>query len=166
MAETGGSERVERAPSSAPSYSSSAAAVVALCGLPGCGKSTLARGIRDELSAARAADVEVVSFDDALAAEARGSREQGREGGEGPALWSPELWHASRRHAFDRIEGLLRPSGPKGAAAAAEASAGSTAAAASASSTASRTRIIIADDNAWLRSMRRHTYKLARDGER
>jgi tRNA uridine 5-carbamoylmethylation protein Kti12 len=106
--------------------------LVALCGLPGCGKSTLARAVAAEPEpvSGRALDVRVVSFDAFEAADSG---------------WSPETWHAGR--------------------AAAHASVASSVASLSAAGGGDDAplAVLLVDDNAWYRSMRRAHYCTVRE---
>jgi hypothetical protein len=147
------------------------AVVVALCGLPASGKSTLARSACALLNAGGVAggpsappsparfDAVVVSFDDELraaaAAAASAAATAATDAADGRDGWSPEAWHASRRGGFARVAEAV------GAAAAEAAAAASPAAAPH----PPPVRVVFVDDNAWLRSMRRTAYCIARDGK-
>lgn len=103
--------------------------LVALCGLPGSGKSTLSRALAVEAErrlTERALDVRVLSFD---AFEDAG-------GG-----WSPEAWHAGRAAARSAVSSSLLSL---------------------VAAPADALSVLLVDDNAWYRSMRRAHFCAAR----
>jgi tRNA uridine 5-carbamoylmethylation protein Kti12 len=135
--------------------------LLVLAGLPGAGKSTLCRRLQGQLGPSL--EVVVVSFDDVMhrVQEAAEAHE-----------WSPEQWHASRIAAMHLVsEALSRRvehSAPASAAAStpdpASASADNTTSPDSAcEKLTARGRLVLVDDNSWLRSMRRQLYVAARD---
>jgi tRNA uridine 5-carbamoylmethylation protein Kti12 len=100
--------------------------LVALCGLPGCGKSTLCRALAVEAERRERALVRVVSFD---AFEDAGGD------------WSPEAWHTGRAAARSAVSSslLALAAAPNGS-----------------------LSVLLVDDNAWYRSMRRAHFCAAR----
>lgn len=103
--------------------------VVALCGLPGAGKSALASA----LATSPPLDATVSLIDaDAIESAARGTD-----------TWSRETWRSSRMELLSRVAAAI-----SGARDARDARA-----------------LIIVDDNAWLKSMRRALWVLARDAQ-
>jgi tRNA uridine 5-carbamoylmethylation protein Kti12 len=136
--------------------------LLVLAGLPGAGKSTLCRRLQAQLGSSL--EVVVVSFDDVMhrlqeAAEAQ--------------EWTPEQWHASRIAAMHLVSEALSTRVERSASALASDSMPGPASASSVNNTTSadsasekltaRGRLILVDDNSWLRSMRRLLYVAARD---
>lgn len=112
--------------------------LLALCGLPACGKSTLSALLQEGLREGRfrtgaglLCEGILVSFDDVHA-----------PGGEAGAEFDPQHWKASRREALAQIEASIAQQPANGAA----------------------HRLIIADDTLHYRSMRHACRQLARDG--
>ena len=135
-----------------------AGAVVCLCGLPGAGKSTLARHVlavgAERLRAAlRVQGLRLwhLCFDDALAALQKEA---------GASDFDPELWHRARELALHAVHALfLFRSGTKALEAIARSSMAGNAEAASCID------IVLLDDNMHYRSMRRAYYKVAREAQ-
>jgi len=135
-----------------------AGAVVCLCGLPGAGKSTLARHVlavgAERLRAAlRVQGLRLwhLCFDDVLAALQKEA---------GASDFDPELWHRARELALHAVHALfLFRSGTKALEAIARSSMAGNAEAASCID------IVLLDDNMHYRSMRRAYYKVAREAQ-
>jgi tRNA uridine 5-carbamoylmethylation protein Kti12 len=135
-----------------------AGAVVCLCGLPGAGKSTLARHVlavgAERLRAAlRVQGLRLwhLCFDDALAALQKEA---------GASDFDPELWHRARELALHAVHALfLLRSGTKALEAIARSSMAGNAEATSCID------IVLLDDNMHYRSMRRAYYKVAREAQ-
>ena len=135
-----------------------AGAVVCLCGLPGAGKSTLARHVlavgAERLRAAlRVQGLRLwhLCFDDALAALQKEA---------GASDFDPELWHRARELALHAVHALfLFRSGTKALEAIARSSMAGNAEAARCID------IVLLDDNMHYRSMRRAYYKVAREAQ-
>ena len=135
-----------------------AGAIVCLCGLPGAGKSTLARHVlavgAERLRAAlRVQGLRLwhLCFDDALAALQKEA---------GASDFDPELWHRARELALHAVHALfLFRSGTKALEAIARSSMAGNAEAASCID------IVLLDDNMHYRSMRRAYYKVAREAQ-
>ena len=133
-------------------------AIVCLCGLPGAGKSTLARHVlafgAERLRAAlRVQGLRLwhLCFDDALAALQKEA---------GASDFDPELWHRARELALHAVHALfLFRSGTKALEAIARSSMAGNADAASCID------IVLIDDNMHYRSMRRAYYKVAREAQ-
>ena len=120
--------------------------VLLLCGLPGAGKSTLARKLKHfvELltpSTRRSAQVSVVCFDDVGDQVAK--RECGKD------EYEPAVWKSGRIEALSKLESELCTST-------------STLAAEQKENEKESKQLVIVDDNMQLRSMRREVYILAR----
>jgi len=103
--------------------------LLALCGLPGAGKTTLSRRMARHLAETHPKVLpKVISFD-----------EVGEQAGLGEE-YSPEVWKANRRKAHSLVESELKQD----------------------PGDAGQKKLVIVDDNAHLRSMRRQMYLLAR----
>ena len=129
------------------------ACLLTMCGLPGAGKSTLARAVaaRAESDGIR---VSLVSFDDVerrLASEKSGaSASRGDDAGDSAPGFDAATWKAARREAFATVERLLLSE--------AEGSAGERA---GGENDDRRRALVIADDNFYYAGMRQQCHRVA-----
>ena len=129
------------------------ACLLTMCGLPGAGKSTLARAVaaRAESDGIR---VSLVSFDDVerrLASEKSGaSASRGDDAGDSAPGFDAATWKAARREALATVERLLLSE--------AEGSAGERA---GGENDDRRRALVIADDNFYYAGMRQQCHRVA-----
>lgn len=146
----------------------SSALLLAFCGLPGAGKTTLAKAlveaVNEDPSLLPFTEVQHVSFDDEYAREAAESLGKGAGG---VLLWSPAIWHTSRASAMRQIrEALVAATGERKPERIAESSGqnfNSTAESITSVRPPPQRTILLVDDNLFLRSMRKPLYRLSQE---
>ena len=119
----------------APPANGSDACLVVLCGLPGAGKSTLCRTLRDSMDVlfeAPSPKIWHVCFDDVENSLAASSQAES---------FSAEVWQKSRKKAHEAVERLLSKNCAAGS---------------------GNRHLILVDDNMYYRSMRHSMFQLAR----
>ena len=114
--------------------------VVTLCGLPGSGKTTLARTLRERMNANGMSNKNaVVRFDDAEREQFYDDEDDGVKGVEGPQKrFDPEGWKRARKACFEALRAALDDDEEKNA-------------------------MVILDDTMHYKSMRREAYRYARE---
>ena len=145
-----------------------------LCGLPGAGKTSLARSLAQEASQ-EGIEVRHVCFDELGCQPSGSGGGSGGDGSDAADAFSPEAWQLGRRAALAQLEIELASSGSSGSTSSSSlgylrrrdaASSTSLGTAAQqqqgASQPRQRRRLVIADDNLHYRSMRWQCYGLAR----
>lgn len=133
-----------------------------LCGLPGAGKTSLARAL-EEQAAQNCVEARLINFDEHGCQPSNTSRDAGDAGGLADGSFDAAAWQQARRQAMEAVEAALRVDKTTGGIAcdAAQHQMEKEQQHAAPQSPAP-CRLVIADDNMHLRGMRWQCYSLAR----